>query len=194
MILNKYIFIILLKEGGTITSIVLIFELIGVVFISTAGSLLHFTYAWSKNYKPLAIIAAVNESTWEHLKIAFWPALVYFIFEYILLSHITNNFILAKAACLLIIPILIISAFYSYTALLGRNYLIIDILIFILSILFGQIISFKLLTTDKFPGLTSSLSIFIIIILIIMFSLFTFFPPKVPIFKDPVSGGYGIYK
>lgn len=173
---------------------ILLYELLGVIFISIFGSLLHFTYDWSDKYKPLALISAVNESTWEHLKIAFWPALIYSIIEYVPLSEIANNFIISKATCLLVIPISIIILFYSYTTILGHNYLIIDISIFILSIYFGQKISFKILTMPQLPSFLTSLSMFIILILIIKFSLFTFFPPKTPLFKDPVTGKYGIYK
>lgn len=173
---------------------VFLWELFGIIFISITGALLHFVYDWSNEYKPFALISAVNESTWEHLKIAFWPALIYSILEYVPLSNITNNFIISKAACLLVIPLSIVILFYSYTAILGRNFLIADISIFVLSICFGQKISFKLLTMPQLPSLITSLSMFIIVILIIQFSLFTFFPPKLSIFKDPVKGGYGIYK
>lgn len=170
----------------------LLWELFGVVFISLIGSLLHFTYEWSGEYKPLALVSAVNESTWEHLKIAFWPALIYSIIEYIPLAHITNNFIIAKAASLVAIPVLITIMFYSYTSLLGRNYLVIDILIFILAIFLGQMLSFKILTMPELPHIYTFLGMLVIIILVMMFSLFTFFPPKHLIFKDPVKGGYGI--
>lgn len=170
----------------------LLWELFGVVFISLIGSLLHFTYEWSGEYKPLALVSAVNESTWEHLKIAFWPALIYSIIEYIPLAHITNNYIIAKAACLVAIPVLITIMFYTYTSLLGRNYLVIDILIFILAIFLGQMLSFKILTMPQLPHIYTFLGMLVIVILVMMFSLFTFFPPKHLIFKDPVKGGYGI--
>lgn len=90
-------------------------ELLGVIFISITGSLLHFVYDWSNKYKPFALISAVNESTWEHLKIAFWPTLIYSLLEYASISEITNNFVIAKASCLIIIPLSIVFLFYSYT-------------------------------------------------------------------------------
>lgn len=150
-------------------------ELLGVIFISITGSLLHFVYDWSNNFKPFALISAVNESTWEHLKIAFWPTLIYSLLEYASISEITNNFVIAKASCLIIIPLSIVFLFYSYTKILKRNYLVVDILIFILSIYFGQKISFYILTMTQLPGFLTTLSLFIILILIIEFSLFTFF-------------------
>ena len=48
-------------------------ELIGAVFIVLAGSALHFVFAWTGGWRPVALVAAVNESIWEHLKLAFWP-------------------------------------------------------------------------------------------------------------------------
>lgn len=173
---------------------IFLWELLGVVFISAVGTLLHFTYNWSNQYKPLALISAVNESTWEHLKIAFWPALLYSVFEYIPLSSLVNNFIIAKASCLLIIPISITLMFYGYISISGYNILFADICIFILSIYVGQIVSYKLLTMIQLPDIITSLSMLVIILLIILFSLFTFLPPKCFIFKDPIHGGYGIYR
>lgn len=172
--------------------IIYLWELFGVIFISVMGSLLHFTYEWSGKCKPLAVISAVNESIWEHLKIAFWPALIYSIFEYIPLSNMTDNFITAKAACLLVIPISIIVLFYSYTYILGRNFLVMDIFIFVLSIYIGQKISSVILTMPKLPSFLTSISVLVIVLLIIQFSLFTFLPPKLAIFRDSTNGKYGI--
>lgn len=173
---------------------IFLWELFGVIFITIAGALLHFAYRYFNEFKPLALISSVNESVWEHLKIAFWPALLYSIIEYLFIGDIANNFIIAKAVSLISIPTLIIILFYSYIAILGRNSLLIDISIFILSIFLGQIISFNILLMPPLPVFLTSLSALVIVILIIMFSLFTYFPPRFTIFKDPVKGGYGIYK
>lgn len=84
--------------------------------------------------------------------------------------------------------------FYTYTAILRRNFLIADIPIFVLSICFGEMASLKLLTMAQLPSFLTSLSLLIIVLLVIQFSLFTFLPPKLPLFRDPVHGGYCIYK
>lgn len=57
-------------------------EVVGAILISFAGSLLHFVFELFNGWPPLALTAAVNESTWEHLKLAFWPALVYALIEW----------------------------------------------------------------------------------------------------------------
>ena len=71
-------------------NLALTWELLGIIFIFIMGAILHFLYKWSKFWKPIALIAAVNESTWEHLKLAFWPAFFYSLFEYL---TIINNFV-----------------------------------------------------------------------------------------------------
>jgi hypothetical protein len=116
------------------------YELAGIVFILIVGSMLHFTFEWSGNQPIVGVFSAVNESVWEHLKIAFRPTLMYAIFEYRYLNKRTNNFFSAKAigiyAIMLIIPII----FYSYTLFTEEN-LIIDILSFTFAIIVGQLIS-----------------------------------------------------
>ena len=52
-------------------------ELIGAAFMIAAGSVLHFAFDWLGGWYPLALVAAVNESIWEHLKLAFWPGVAW---------------------------------------------------------------------------------------------------------------------
>lgn len=52
-------------------------ELGGIIFIVVLGSLLHFVYGLSGYWHPIGIIAAVNESVWEHLKLGFWPTVIF---------------------------------------------------------------------------------------------------------------------
>src|SRR5690625_4235364 len=40
------------------------------------GSILHFIYDWSGGQRWAAVLGAVNESYWEHIKIAIWPVLL----------------------------------------------------------------------------------------------------------------------
>ena len=55
---------------------ILRWELIGIVVIILAGSALHFVFEWTRYWPPEAVIAAVNESTWEHLKLVSSTAIV----------------------------------------------------------------------------------------------------------------------
>ena len=54
--------------------------IVGIIVICIIGTLLHFTYEWSHHKKIVALFSAVNESTWEHIKIAMTPTILWSIF------------------------------------------------------------------------------------------------------------------
>jgi hypothetical protein len=96
------------------------------------------------------LIAAVNESTWEHFKMAFWPSLFFALIEYPFLKKDTNNFFVAKFAGLFAMPVITTILFYGYTSLTGTHLLWADVIVFILSVIGGQWISLIILTkTEK---------------------------------------------
>jgi len=99
---------------------ILRWELEGIVFIVVLRSVLHFAFEWSGRWIPIAPIAAVNESVWEHLKLGFWPALVYAALEYSRFGKSVKNFFFAKTLGIYLIPIIIVVLYYSYTAILGH--------------------------------------------------------------------------
>jgi hypothetical protein len=169
---------------------VLAYELIGIIFIVILGSILHFTFGLSGNNRVVALFSAVNESVWEHLKIGFWPALLYAFIECRKLKAM-NNFIFAKAVGIYLIPISIVALFYSYTAFIEDN-LTMDILIFIMAVIIGQMTSYKILNTREMPNWSKKVSLTALIVLTAMFLIFTFYPPKIPLFVDPNSGKYGL--
>ena len=161
------------------------------VFIILLGSMLHFTFEWSGNQPLVGVFSAVNESVWEHLKIAFWPALLYLILEYRYLYKKSNNFFFAKTLGIYSIMIIIPAIFYSYTIFFEEN-LIIDIGSFILAIIIGQLISYRLLINKKLAKIYELMSLVVLIILALAFVVFTFYPPQLQLFQDPNTGEYGI--
>ena len=50
---------------------------LGIIFICVVGTLLHFTYELSHHNKIVAIFSAVNESTWEHIKICMTATIIW---------------------------------------------------------------------------------------------------------------------
>jgi len=171
---------------------ILRWELGGIIFIIVLGSLLHFAFEWSGRAIPIAPIAAVNESVWEHLKLAFWPALVYAALEYSRFGKSANNFPFAKTLGIYLIPITIVVLFYAYTAILGHGLLEVDIAIFVVAVIVGQLVSYKLLTASPLPKRLNRFAPIALVVLGILFVVFTFYPPQVPLFRDSVTGAYGI--
>jgi hypothetical protein len=163
------------------------------VLIITIGTLLHFTFEWSGFQEIVGVFSAVNESVWEHLKIAFMPSILFAIIEYRFLYKRTNNFFFAKAIGIYTIMVIIPVIFYTYTIFIEHN-LTIDIISFMFAIIVGQLVSYKLLTFKKLSKNLRLISIIALIILGLAFVVFTFYPPQIPLFQDPVSGEYGIIR
>lgn len=167
-------------------------EIWGAILSIIAGSLLHFTYGWSGNNKIVAIFGAVNESTWEHLKLAFWPTLIIVIIEYFAISRSTKNFFLASFVKLISMPLVIVGLFYVWLAVFPDNF-IWDISIFVIAVIAGYVFSYKILTNKKEFGY-QTLSALLILLMFVMYASFTYCSPKNFLFRDPVNGGYGIEK
>lgn len=117
-------------------------EIAGVLFTVSLGSLWHFLYEWSGNNAVVGLFAPFNESTWEHLKLLFFPALIFLMGEAFFFYKKYESFFTAKllgvTAGMVIIPLL----FYGYTSVLGRHFLAADIGIFIISAVSAYLISY----------------------------------------------------
>ena len=169
-------------------------ELTGFVFISILGSLLHFTFDFLGGWPPVALFAAANESVWEHLKLVFWPSLIYAIIEWRVFRGDIKGFWTAKTLGILSMPAIIVLGFYGYTTIAGRNMLWADISLFIAAVFIGQMISVRLMRRRSFPPAIKILTIALIASMIVAFSLMTFFPPHAPLFREPRTGQYGILR
>lgn len=157
------------------------------------GTILHFLYKWTGENKVVASFSAINESVWEHLKLAFYPMLMLGIGEYFLTKNISNNYIEAKTIGIFIAISFIVIFFYTYTGILGKNFLFIDILSFIFSIMLGEWIAYEIMIMPNGSSMqTKILSAGIVIFLLISFIVVTYFPPKINLFKDPVDKTYGL--
>ncbi|MCX6791351.1 MAG: DUF6512 family protein [Candidatus Gribaldobacteria bacterium] len=171
---------------------ILKFEILGMVFISAVGSLLHFAFEWLNRFWLEGAFAAVNESTWEHLKLAVTATLVWAVLENKVFKLKVPNFLLAKAISAYLMPVLIVLFFYTYKTILGHNLLVIDISIFVLAVIIGQMVSYKIMVLPQVSQKLNIASLTLLIGLFLAFVVFTFYPPHFFLFLDQVSGGYGI--
>ena len=80
--------------------------------------------------------------------------------------------------------------FYTYTGMLGRNIAFVDISSFFISILIGEYVTYKLVKSDF--KCNKTISTVILFFLFILFAIFTFNPPNIGLFEDPITGTYGI--
>lgn len=57
-------------------------EVLGLIFVLAAGNLLHFVYEWCGESPIAGVLASVNESTWEHMKLLTTPWVLWSIVEF----------------------------------------------------------------------------------------------------------------
>lgn len=166
-------------------------QIITVIMCLILGTLLHFTYEWSGENLIVALFSAVNESTWEHLKLAFYPMLLMGIIGYFIIGKRSRNYWMAQTVGTLVAIIFITTFFYTYTGVIGTNFAVLDIGSFIVAILLGEYVTYRLLTSTKTYN-AKLISIFFLIILLFSFIIYTFSPLKIELFKDPINGSFGI--
>lgn len=168
----------------------------GIPLLFLIGSFMHFVYELSGNNLIVGLFAPVNESVWEHLKLAVLPIILWYYLYYIIKGRRYNinpdkwftSGMIALITALITTPLL----FYFYTEAFGIESLIIDIFIFFLSILFGQLLA--LYYYRGYNGINKVIPLAVFVIVIFIFIFFTFNPPRIPMFKDGPTGTYGIRK
>ena len=168
-------------------------QLIVILFSLILGTLLHFTYEWSGENAFVGSFSAVNESVWEHLKLVFFPMLIAAIIEYFFVKDVSKNYVEAKTIGIFTTISFIIVAFFTYSGIIGTSLIVIDILIFILSLILGEYVAYRLMKRkDESTVATEVLAIIILTLLFIFFIIFTYLPPEVNLFRDVTTGLYGI--
>lgn len=167
-------------------------SLIGLFVIFALASLWHSLYEWLPC--PLtAVFCPVNESPWEHTKLFFAPALIYFVIGWLTVGKTYPNFTFAHAAVLPLMPLLMLALHYFFHAL-GVKSLIVHILITIVVIVAGIYAAYRMTVSVKQMGSVRyrMAAMLIVMVLIFIFITFTFYPPHIPLFQDSNTLQYGI--
>lgn len=160
------------------------YMIFGIIFTIAVGSLMHYAYEWSGNSFIIGLIAPVNESTWEHMKLVFFPMLVYSIFSICKLKEDYPCIISGLSIGLLLATFLIPVLYYTYTGILGFHVLWVDITIFIFCVVIGFIAAYRT-TINCFFRNFQSFFLFLVILTTICFFLFTIKPPQLGLFQIP---------
>ena len=163
----------------------------GFAVSTLVGTLLHFLYDWAVESPLVAVFSGVNESTWEHMKLLYWPLVTFAVFQYFFFREESNYWHIKSAATVLgltLIPVL----FYTWGGMFGKSPDWVNIAIFYIAAAaaFGfEWWAFrKNLLQWKYP----QLGLGVLVSIGILFVVFTFWTPQLPLFQDPATGGYGI--
>lgn len=163
----------------------------GFVFTSVLGTLLHFLYDWSGQSVAAALFSPVNESIWEHMKLIYYPMLLFALLEYFAWGKGEPRFWCIKlkglGLALLLIPVL----YYSYTGILGLSVDQVNIAIFFLAAGAGFWLETRLLAGAWPCRLPTWAALSLLGLMGLSFVILTFAPPHIPLFRDPITGTYG---
>lgn len=169
------------------------FETAGMLFTLLFGNLLHFVYDWTGQADWAAYLSAVNESTWEHMKLLAVPWIVWTVIT--IAANRCAAAVLPRAIGLLSGLVAIPALFYTYTGILGRSIDVVNIIIFEISVLFAYFVSVKMQKSSALTTLPwQILGVVIHLAVAVAFVLWTAAPPDLPVFTDPTNGTRGIPK
>ena len=157
--------------------------LIGIPILFIIGSLFHFIYEWSGNNILVSFISPINESIWEHLKIAFFPMTIYWLIYLLINPAIEKDkWLFSLLISALSAMFTITSLYYTYTGALGIESLLIDASLLLVGITIGHLMGIHLFKYG--PTIPSFISLTIILSILILFLIFTLAPPSLPIFQN----------
>lgn len=167
-----------------------LWQLWGFAVAALGGTLLHFLYEWLGDAAWIAPFSGVNESTWEHMKLLFWPMLVFAIVQSFFFRD-RADFWCVKARGTLLGLVLIPLLFYAYNGVIGRSPDWLNIAIFFISAAIAYVCEARLFGTEK-AHCRRWAALILFVVIALLFVLFTFFTPELGIFRDPLTGSYGI--
>ncbi len=163
----------------------------GFLFTAILGVLLHFLYDWLGQSPLVAPFSGVNESTWEHMKLLFFPLFAFTLIQGRYWKEKPENFWCTKLygtfLGLALIPII----FYTFNGIFGPSPDWYNITIFFQAAAAVYLWETARLKEEKPCGLSPAVSILILCLIAIAFAVFTWITPKIPLFQDPLTGQYG---
>ena len=166
-------------------------QIAGFVFTSIAGTFLHFLFDLTGGSFVAALFSAVNESIWEHMKLIYYPMVLFAFLEYRFWGKDEKRFWCIKLAGILLALVLIPTVYYVYTGILGKSADWFNITIFFITAAAAYRLETKLFLDSEKCRLSGKFAVTQILLIGVIFTVLTFFAPRIPLFQDPITGTYG---
>lgn len=160
------------------------FCIVGAVITIILGVISHFVYDWTGGDFLVGLFFPVNESTWEHLKLLFFPMFTYALVGGKKIEEqypcIYNAMFRGIWVGLVMIPVI----FYTYTGILDYSVDWLNIAVYIISVLVAYLVVYK--TAGSCRSTDSKILRWSMYALLLAFMVFTVYPPKLGLFVSPV--------
>jgi len=160
------------------------FCVIGVIVTVILGVLSHFVYEWTGENFFAGLFFPVNESTWEHMKLLFFPMFAYALFAGKKIEEQYPCIYNAMFTGILVGLALIPTLFYTHTGILGFNVDWLNIALFVISVLVAYYAVYRV--AQKCTGKDSKLLRYVMYALVLAFMIFSVYPPELGLFVSPV--------
>ena len=166
----------------------------GFIFTSVLGTFLHFLFELTEGNVVAALFSAVNESIWEHMKLLYYPMVLFALIEYRVWGREDSRFWCIKLAGITLGLALIPLIYYAYTGILGINASWFNVTIFFIAAAAAYLLEARLFRQNEACLLRAGFAVVILLAIAAVFTLLTFCPPRIPFFQDPVTGTYGFFR
>ena len=169
-------------------------QIAGGVFTAVLGVILHFLFEWTNESVLVAPFSAVNESIWEHMKLLFFPMLVFAVIESKFICKDFKNFWCAKLVGIVLGTVLIPVLYYTINGAIGPAPDWVNIAIFFICVVVSYYVETRILKSNitycKYPDV----AIGVLVLVGVTFLVFTFATPQIPLFQDPITNTYGYWQ
>lgn len=180
-------------NGVFMKKTIFLWQLCGFAFTSFAGTLLHYLFEWSGRSAAVALISGVNESTFEHMKLLFVPMLAFAFVQSVFMKE-SRSFWCVKL-CGIIVGILVIpTVFYTYNGAFGSSPDWFNITLFFVAAAIAYYLEYRAFINNRERAIPELICFVILILIAALFIVFTFIPPRIPLFIDPIDKSYGYMK
>ncbi len=167
---------------------------LGIPVLFLVGALFHFLYELLGQLAVVGAISPVNESVWEHSKMVVLPLILWWGLYYLIKGKDEGidkqkwftGALTSLVSTIIAMPLL----FYFYTEAFGVESVVVDILILLVALFIGQTLGYHVYKYGK--GLPGNTALLLMLLILIVFIVYTFAPPHLPIFMDSTTGLYGI--
>jgi len=160
------------------------FCIIGAIFTVILGTISHFVYDWTGGNFLAGLFFPVNESTWEHMKLLFFPMFIYTLIAGKWMEEEYPCIYNAMFTGILVGLVLIPTIFYTYTGVLGFNVDWLNIALYVVSVLAAYYVVYRV--AQKCTGEDSKFLRYVMYALILAFMIFSVYPPSLGLFVSPV--------
>lgn len=169
---------------------------LSIFILSLIASIFHFLFDASGKSLLIGLFTPVNESVWEHLKLAIIPTIIWYLIAYKLYFKKDRiglkKVMVGVALTIFSIQFFIVTFYYTYTGIFGIKSLFLDISSLYIGIIISQIISFCYLYKSTYNNIHFYIAIIYLVFIIIINIIFTINPLHLPIFFDESKNSYGI--